>query len=501
MLPSSDDYELRIRQGPERARVAGPKEKDRKPVDPPPIIQLRIKDDSDPSQNYLQSPYYFMCCNLYDVNAERPAAEAPNTGLAGTLVSSLHRLKDIDNNDGGFFVFGDLSVKIEGEFRLCFTLFEIMKADDPRAPAPPPDARQSDTPERAQVVHIKSVISDPFSVYAPKNFPGMSESTFLSRSFGDQGVRLRIRKEPRTLLKRPGPSGLRQEDYTRQYAAPMPQSSMGMQMHGQAPGQGMGGYLASPVRDYSPYGDAPKRQRTSIDTTPAEMYSREQIQAYEQKFLQQQQQQQQQTYAAYPQPSPGHYQMNFPSGSGTPQGLASEFSFRQSQASAASSPFESPGSQRAQRSPMVPSPGYQQQSGFFPQQQGQRQGSMQSMALQDPSPSPRHPQYAQSGNMSMVSPGLPRTPQGAGPYTPGGTPGGGDASMLPPHYGSQRGAPPQVQLPPLGSAGHFSAAAQAQTQTPPMPHTPSSSTSQRPYLPAPPSGFDPASQQTSQPPP
>lgn len=37
-------------------------------------------------------------------------------------------------------------------------------------------------------------------VYAAKNFPGMAESTFLSRSFGDQGVRLRIRKEPRTLL-------------------------------------------------------------------------------------------------------------------------------------------------------------------------------------------------------------------------------------------------------------------------------------------------------------
>lgn len=37
-------------------------------------------------------------------------------------------------------------------------------------------------------------------VFSSKAFPGMSESTFLSRSFGDQGVRLRIRKEPRTLL-------------------------------------------------------------------------------------------------------------------------------------------------------------------------------------------------------------------------------------------------------------------------------------------------------------
>lgn len=29
--------------------------------------------------------------------------------------------------DGGFFVFGDLSIKVEGEFRLQFTLFEMQK--------------------------------------------------------------------------------------------------------------------------------------------------------------------------------------------------------------------------------------------------------------------------------------------------------------------------------------------------------------------------------------
>lgn len=83
-----------------------------------------------------------MCTNLYTVN-EKPTPIAPHQALAGTLVSSLHRLKDIDNSgmcyyktsvsitnqtpDGGFFVFGDLSVKIEGEFRLRFSLFEMLK--------------------------------------------------------------------------------------------------------------------------------------------------------------------------------------------------------------------------------------------------------------------------------------------------------------------------------------------------------------------------------------
>ncbi|TGZ78716.1 hypothetical protein EX30DRAFT_383404 [Ascodesmis nigricans] len=175
----NEDYELIIRQGPKRARVAGVKDKDRKAVDPPPIIQLKLRDESDVAQNYLQSPYFFMAANLYRADVDAPAQMAPHQALAGTLVSSLHRLKDINNDDGGFFVFGDLSVKIEGEFRLKFSLYEMVKNE---------------------VVHIQSVTSEVFQVFAAKNFPGMTESTFLSRSFGDQGVRLRIRKEPRTIL-------------------------------------------------------------------------------------------------------------------------------------------------------------------------------------------------------------------------------------------------------------------------------------------------------------
>lgn len=49
------------------------------------------------SRHYLQSPYYFMCVSLYDATEDRPAPVQPSTALAGTLVSSLHRLKDVDN--------------------------------------------------------------------------------------------------------------------------------------------------------------------------------------------------------------------------------------------------------------------------------------------------------------------------------------------------------------------------------------------------------------------
>jgi hypothetical protein len=47
--------------------------------------------------------------------------------MSGSVTSSLFRLKDTDNSSGGFFVFSDLSVRMEGAFRLKFRLYEISK--------------------------------------------------------------------------------------------------------------------------------------------------------------------------------------------------------------------------------------------------------------------------------------------------------------------------------------------------------------------------------------
>ncbi|KAF9932430.1 hypothetical protein BGZ67_004744 [Mortierella alpina] len=184
---SSSKYVLTIRQQPQRAKVCGLKERDRRPIDPPPIVQIKLADpSSDRNKDYLQSPYLFMCCNLVHADDISGEIVAPaHRALAGTVVSSLNRLKDVDNSDGGFFVFGDMSVRIEGRFCLRFTLFELIEG---------------------QVVHVMTSTSNPLTVYSGKMFPGMSESTFLSRSFSDQGVRIRIRKDHHVKPKKPLPS-------------------------------------------------------------------------------------------------------------------------------------------------------------------------------------------------------------------------------------------------------------------------------------------------------
>ncbi|KAI8615786.1 velvet factor [Chytriomyces sp. MP71] len=94
----------------------------------------------------------------------------------GSIVSSLYRLRDLDNKDGAFFVFPDLSVRMEGSYRLKFSLFEIINTE---------------------MYYCTSIISNPFNVYSAKKFPGMEESTFLSKAFAEQGLKIRIRKELR----------------------------------------------------------------------------------------------------------------------------------------------------------------------------------------------------------------------------------------------------------------------------------------------------------------
>lgn len=236
----SDHCQLLIRQGPLNARVAVGKEKGtlsssgnravaeadpfsrsqtcRPTANYPAQDQPSIGPRSELSTKYetlclaestlanlpfLSGPYFFMSCSLVGENDGIPQGTL-GAALAGTLVSSLHRLKDSDNNDGAFFVFGDLSVKLEGTFRLQFNLYEM---------------------RQAECYHIKCILSEPFPVHSTKNFQGMSESTFLTRSFSDQGVRLRLRKEPRTLLRKRGPA---HDDYQpRHYRTSNRQGSQG----------------------------------------------------------------------------------------------------------------------------------------------------------------------------------------------------------------------------------------------------------------------------------
>ena len=74
-----------------------------------------------------------------------------------------------DNEDAGFFVFPDLSVRTEGSYRLKLSLYEVVGC----VFCALNHAIKLTGMLRNNVRHCKSIYSTPFYVYTAKKFPGM----------------------------------------------------------------------------------------------------------------------------------------------------------------------------------------------------------------------------------------------------------------------------------------------------------------------------------------
>ncbi|KAI9825036.1 MAG: hypothetical protein M1826_007114 [Phylliscum demangeonii] len=118
----------------------------------------------------------------------QPAPPAPprqptgmfTRNLIGALSASAFRLTDPDNRIGVWFILQDLSVRTEGMFRLKMSFVNVgdgTKLNTGSAPV------------------LASTYSDVFQVFSAKKFPGVIESTNLSKCFATQGIKIPIRKD------------------------------------------------------------------------------------------------------------------------------------------------------------------------------------------------------------------------------------------------------------------------------------------------------------------
>ncbi|KAI9792948.1 MAG: velvet protein [Peltula sp. TS41687] len=203
-------YRLTVIQQPERARACGSGAKssaDRRPVDPPPIVELRIfEGDAMNDITFSYKANFFLFATL---EPARPIAQGrvPQTQsafpvLTGMFVSGMAYLDRPEQ--AGYFLFPDLSVRHEGRYRLSFNLYE-----DPKEPKDA-DAEVAATHPSKNVSKLQvpnapklfvewrlEVKSKPFTVFSAKKFPGLAESTVLSRIVAEQGCRVRIRRDVR----------------------------------------------------------------------------------------------------------------------------------------------------------------------------------------------------------------------------------------------------------------------------------------------------------------
>ncbi|KKK12807.1 hypothetical protein P175DRAFT_0453585 [Aspergillus ochraceoroseus IBT 24754] len=215
-------YKLNVMQQPERARACGAGAKssaDRRPVDPPPVVELRIFE-SDPNDDshktditFAYNANFFLFATL---DTARPIAQgrlapAPNcpvlTGVPVAGVAYLDR-----PSQAGYFIFPDLSVRHEGVYRLSFHLYEETKdskdATEGASIVPNTIPSKISAPQSFLEFRLE-VVSVPFTVFSAKKFPGLTTSTSLSRVIAEQGCRVRIRRDVR--MRRRGDK--RAEDY------------------------------------------------------------------------------------------------------------------------------------------------------------------------------------------------------------------------------------------------------------------------------------------------
>lgn len=235
-------YLMEVVQQPQRARMCGFGDKDRRPITPPPIIKLTVTtNEGYPLQvSDLDVSFYVVLCDVWTADASTKVnlvihpSEAPmltpgnssaaaaamssaassshspptiavagtklnpdanptgtnndtpspaaTRNLIGSLVSSAAKLFDTEDQLGIYFVFQDLSIRTEGTFRLGFSLVDV---------GSPYLQGINEAPSRV----LAQTFSDPFTVFSAKKFPGMIESTPLSRAFARQGVKIPIRKD------------------------------------------------------------------------------------------------------------------------------------------------------------------------------------------------------------------------------------------------------------------------------------------------------------------
>ncbi|TKA70782.1 hypothetical protein B0A49_11176 [Cryomyces minteri] len=97
----------------------------------------------------------------------------------GQLVASPAVLKDENDREGCFFCFPDLSCRTPGYFRLRFVLMRIEPMNLQAGGYSP---------------IITEVLSNVFTVYTAKDFPGMRPSSALTIALKSQGCNIQVKK-------------------------------------------------------------------------------------------------------------------------------------------------------------------------------------------------------------------------------------------------------------------------------------------------------------------
>ncbi|KAI9247446.1 velvet factor-domain-containing protein [Phascolomyces articulosus] len=164
--PMGWNYELVIAQQPVLGRRCGFGTKDRRPISPPPIVELVIttSDGSRVNAEDVDISFFVVLCDNWQADGITEAnviAEPSKRNLVGSLVASAIKLYNVQSQLGIYFIFSDISVRLEGTYRLGFSLVDV------RSPCMSLDQSSS---------ILAKTHTNAFTIYPAKSFPGVART-------------------------------------------------------------------------------------------------------------------------------------------------------------------------------------------------------------------------------------------------------------------------------------------------------------------------------------
>ena len=172
---------------------------DRRPVDPPPVVRLKVLSGEDGAVKDVTMDFESQLIIFTTLEVARPIANgrmyAQNHRpvLTGTCAAGTSHLEK--PHPAAYFIFPDLSVRHEGWYNLRFSLFEKITNEADRGIDENLETCQQQEDKHSPsvwdgLVNRMEVRTSKFQVYSAKKFPGLKGSTDLSRLIADQGCRV-----------------------------------------------------------------------------------------------------------------------------------------------------------------------------------------------------------------------------------------------------------------------------------------------------------------------
>ncbi|KAG9018888.1 hypothetical protein FRB90_008469 [Tulasnella sp. 427] len=186
-------YHLEVIQHPERtAEIGNGAVLSRLPLSPPLVVKITVEDaEGNTIPAHTEMPFLAAHLSLYNEDGSEPVdiVEGPSSPngrsgdpermLYGTLVSSLHHLKDANNQPGMFFIFPDVSVRRRGTYTLLVNLLRLTDLA----------GGMNVMGEGRQSTALASAQTNPFNVVLQSEYTAPA-ATQLTTAFHRQGARM-----------------------------------------------------------------------------------------------------------------------------------------------------------------------------------------------------------------------------------------------------------------------------------------------------------------------